>query len=43
MTSGSTPDVEATLYRALARCRPSVYLIWIGLVINAAIGLHLIP
>lgn len=42
MTKGSTPDVEATLSRALGRCRPAVYLIWLGLVLNAALGLHLL-
>ena len=43
MVDGSTAEVEATLTRALGRCRPAVYLIWSGLVINAALGLHLIP
>ena len=42
MGSGSTPEVEATLSRALGRCRPAVYLIWLGLLVNAALGLHLI-
>lgn len=42
MSSGSTPAVEATLSRALGRCRPAVYLIWTGLTVNAALGLHLI-
>lgn len=42
MTTGSTPDVEKTLSSALGRCRPAVYLIWVGLLINAALGLHLI-
>ncbi|MGJ8668757.1 MAG: hypothetical protein ACSHXK_04635 [Oceanococcus sp.] len=42
MTSGSTAEVEATLSRALGRCRPAVYLIWIGLIVNAALGLHLL-
>ena len=42
MTKGSSPEVEATLTRALARCRPAVYLIWVGLVAAAALGLHLI-
>ncbi len=42
MGSGSTPEVEATLSRSLGRCRPAVYLIWLGLVLNAALGLHLI-
>lgn len=42
MTSGSNDDIEATLSRALGRCRPAVYLIWVGLIVNAALGLHLI-
>jgi hypothetical protein len=42
MTQGSSPDVEATLSRSLARCRPPVYLIWAGIVLSAALGLHLI-
>lgn len=42
MTKGSSAEVEATLSRALGRCRPAVYLIWLGLVVNAALGLHLI-
>jgi hypothetical protein len=43
MTAGSTPEVEQVLSRALARCRPAVYLIWAGLVAAAALGLHLVP
>lgn len=42
MTKGSSAEVEQTLSHALARCRPAVYLIWIGLVLEAALGLHLI-
>lgn len=42
MAKGSSPDVEATLSRALARCRPPVYLIWTGLIVNAALGIHLL-
>lgn len=42
MTNGSSPEVESTLSTALARCRPAVYLIWLGLLANAAFGLHLI-
>ncbi len=42
MTNGSSPEVENTLSTALARCRPAVYLIWLGLLVNAAFGLHLI-
>lgn len=42
MTAGSSPDVENTLTTSLARCRPAVYLIWLGLIVNAALGLHLL-
>lgn len=42
MTKGSSPEIEAVLTRALARCRPAVYLIWLGLVAAAALGLHLL-
>lgn len=42
MTKGSSAEVEQTLSQALGRCRPAVYLIWVGLVISAALGLHLI-
>ena len=42
MTKGSSTEVEQTLSRALARCRPAVYLIWLGLIVSAALGLHLI-
>ncbi len=42
MTQGSSPEVEGTLNQALGRCRPAVYLIWIGLILNAALGIHLI-
>lgn len=42
MARGSSADVEATLSRSLAQCRPAVYLIWAGLIANAALGLHLL-
>lgn len=42
MTQGSSADVEQTLDRSLGRCRPAVYLIWAGLIANAALGLHLL-
>lgn len=42
MGKGSSPDVERTLTESIARCRPAVYLIWAGLLLNAALGLHLI-
>jgi uncharacterized membrane protein len=43
MTQGSSAEVEATLSRSIGRCRPAVYLIWAGIVLSAALGLHLIP
>lgn len=42
MAQGSSDEVEQILSRALARCRPAVYLIWAGLVAAAVLGLHLI-
>lgn len=42
VTTGSTEQVEATLQKSLGRARPAVYLIWVGLILNAALGLHLI-
>lgn len=42
MTQGSSPEIEQVLSRSLARCRPAVYLIWTGLLVNAALGIHLI-
>lgn len=42
LAEGSSPEVESTLNRSIARCRPAVYLIWLGLIANAALGLHLI-
>lgn len=42
MTKGSSDEVENTLSQSLGRCRPAVYLIWAGLILNAALGLHLI-
>ena len=42
MTQGSSEAVEQTLQKSLGRARPAVYLIWVGLILNAALGLHLI-
>lgn len=42
MGQGSSPEVERALSRSLARVRPAVYLIWVGLVASAALGLHLL-
>lgn len=42
MTSGATPEVDAIIKRCINSCLPFVWGIWIGLLINAAIGLHII-
>lgn len=42
ITGGSTPAIEQTLRQCIARCRPAVFLIWAGLIVNSALGLHLI-
>jgi hypothetical protein len=42
MATGATPAVNAAMTAALGRVRPWVWLIWLGLFANAAIGLHLI-
>lgn len=41
MVKGSSPEVEQELSGSIARVRPAVYLIWAGLILNAALGLHL--
>lgn len=40
--SGATDTVNRAIAGSLARCRPLVVGIWIGLLINAMLGLHLI-
>jgi hypothetical protein len=40
--AGSSPAVEAALGGSIARVRPAVYLIWVGLLLEAALGLHLL-
>ncbi len=42
MTEGASDEINETLERSLARCRPWVYGIWVGLFVNAALGVHLI-
>ncbi|WP_448212064.1 hypothetical protein [Colwellia sp. MEBiC06753] len=39
---GPNEQVDQTLNASLRRVRPFVYLIWLGLIINAALGIHLI-
>jgi hypothetical protein len=43
MTDGPSDEINETLSTSLAKVRFWVWLIWIGLFINAAIGIHLIP
>lgn len=38
MSTGSTPEVEATMAKALNTAKPFVVAIWVGLVINAYLG-----
>ncbi|QBY04547.1 hypothetical protein E2K93_09155 [Thalassotalea sp. HSM 43] len=42
MKDGPNPDVDGRLQKSLAKVRPFVYLIWVGLLVNAALGMHLI-
>lgn len=42
MASGPTPEVNQQMQASLSRVRPFVYVIWLGLFANAALGLHLI-
>jgi hypothetical protein len=42
LTAGPSADINRTLAATLAKVRPYVYTIWAGLLLNAAIGLHLL-
>lgn len=42
MSEGSSDDVNTAMENSLRRCRPWVYGIWAGLIINAALGVHVI-
>ncbi|MFV8784248.1 hypothetical protein ACNKU7_17640 [Microbulbifer sp. SA54] len=42
MAGDSSDAVNQTISSSIASCRPFVYLIWVGLLVNAAYGLHLI-
>lgn len=42
MQSGPNDKIDALLNNTIARVRPFVYLIWTGLIVNAALGMHLI-
>jgi hypothetical protein len=39
---GPSEQVNATLEQSVNRCRPWVWAIWLGLFLNAAIGVHLL-
>ena len=39
---GPSDDLNTTLERSVNRCRPWVWAIWLGLFVNAAIGVHLL-
>lgn len=41
-TEGPDDAVNAAISKSIMACHPYVYLIWAGLLINAALGLHLI-
>ncbi|GMG86327.1 hypothetical protein [Biformimicrobium ophioploci] len=42
MSGDESDEVNGTISRSIKSCRPFVYLIWIGLLANAAYGLHLL-
>ena len=42
MQNGATPASDAAMENSVKRCRPFVWTIWLGLFVNAAIGVHLI-
>ncbi|GAA5525470.1 hypothetical protein Maes01_02040 [Microbulbifer aestuariivivens] len=42
MSGNESASVNETISSSIASCRPFVYLIWVGLLANAAYGLHLI-
>lgn len=42
MTDGASDAVNQTISDSIKRSKPYVYAIWFGLLVNAALGLHLI-
>ncbi len=42
MGEGPSPEINHTLSATLQKVRPWVFLIWVGLFVNAAIGVHLL-
>ena len=42
MANGASEATDSAMEQSIGRCRPYVWLIWAGLFINAALGIHLI-
>lgn len=42
VAEGACDEVNDAMANAVARCRPFVWAIWLGLFVNAALGIHLI-
>ena len=42
MSEGASQATDDAMHASVLKCRPWVWLIWIGLFVNAALGLHLI-
>ncbi|WGL16847.1 hypothetical protein PVT68_00765 [Microbulbifer bruguierae] len=42
LQKGADDHTNRTIRGSIAACRPFVYLIWVGLLVNAAYGLHLL-
>ena len=42
MANGASEATDSAMEQSIGRCRPFVWLIWAGLFINAALGIHLI-
>ncbi len=40
-SKGPTDELNTTIQTSLGRCTPYVHTIWLGLLVNAAIGLHI--
>lgn len=41
MSQGASKEVDDTMANSIARCRPWVWTIWVGLFVNAGLGIHL--
>lgn len=42
MANGASAETDAAMQNSIARCRPFVWAIWLGLFVNAALGVHLL-